>query len=275
MCEKLILKHSNTLRITTLSHLSRISEDNLDVWRTEGVIIQTIGSNAPVLPRSLAFVIAIVVAGIYRVSASHSFFPNPHEWPIYISPILAGMLTTDQCFRLASSELNRPTEDICRKALLAYGILTLIVLFLCTNLTMHHHWITHLCLLYLLFLVFLLWDYYICRHTNADTASKTYVLMGSQYINIPTIITLTLIFSFLLVVRGMSADPLGIIPEVKNNTDADKFAVLPLNYRKDIVLSAFTVGVVSFHTFVASTAYYMLSGRGEWITRYFRKQLIG
>lgn len=171
-------------------------------------------------------------------SAMKAFFgkltmPNAHELPLFLAPMIscgvAYAVFFDAVMRIKSDPKFNLLNMACALLTTVFGVF----------LTVSHRWYTHLLLMGLMFIVFILWDMFVIKKSSAPKEYKAEVETAHKSINLPTLGALMFLTFLLLYMHwsGLFAKPVAV--------DGHDVSLL------DLV----TTGAVAFHLGVASLAY--------------------
>ena len=190
--------------------------------------------------------------------------PDWVEAPVIVGPLVSALLTFDFCVRFILASL--PDRDVI--AIFSSIILLVLALIINFFLSSVNIWYLHLALLLTLFLVFCVWDYIIIRFTGVASDIKDEVRRGSYFINLPTLVTVILVFAFLWAIVGLNLDTasLGHLESPVTIVDGKGIHSSPTQP----IVAAFTAGATSFHLFLAAIAYFIVSGRASPLVGFLR-----
>lgn len=185
-----------------------------------------------------------------RKAAGLPWRPEYYEWPLFVGPFFTVVVAT-----LTLTEHITENKGIISGASLVCLVLTVA---LCAGLAVLHSCWAHLALLGLIFLVFCAWDAFMlgrpANETNPHVIAE--IRNGSRYINFPTVGTLAVVGSYLLLLESIGEwNWYAARPSEKDGWTA----MVAANGHRVRVIDFFTAGLVAFHLGVASISYLIVA----------------
>lgn len=183
---------------------------------------------------SIGIIVFLVVSYFSTfLKPSGQWYPNAHELPLVLAPLISCSVA----FAVFSDAYMHVRND-WRFSLLN-AVCMLFTTLLGVALAVAHGWLLHILIMTLMFIVFIGWDMFVVKLSNAPEAFKNEVVAAHKSINLPTLGALAFlaVLLFYMYLCGMSTKTVEI--------DGLNVSVL------DLV----TTGAVAFHLGVASMAY--------------------
>jgi hypothetical protein len=171
--------------------------------------------------------------------------------PILASPWVILFVTMDHC---ANYVLNHP----CQVARAASLVLIFSSFLFCMYLSRANIWMVHLPVLAGLFISFLVWDITMVKYANLSYDEMNEIKGASKFVNLPTLGAVIVTYTFLWIVYCMNAEISLWAGEREHLIMLARGAIVPTD---DKIISAFVLGVVSFHLLLVSTLFLVLTGR--------------